>query len=125
MAEHGLIDYYVMFLVGGLVTATVYVLRIKLQKPLGAVSIALLTLGAVPYAQGVFALQAGKMGVDQCGPWLVVMLLGVLYASLAAAVLATTELTGWHNRVLAWLISLRSRTTLQDLAKPSHPGGPP
>jgi hypothetical protein len=117
-----LIHCHVMFLVGGLVTATVYILRFKLRKPLSAVSIVTLTLGAFPYALGMLVLQCSAVEADVCGPWLAVMLLGVLYASLATAVLATMELTGWHKRILGWFIGLLSRQALRNPAKPSHPG---
>ena len=50
------------------------------------------------------------------------MVLGVFYASLAAAVLATMELIGWHKKILEWFISLLSRRAMRYPAEPSQPG---
>jgi hypothetical protein len=84
----------VMLLVGGLVTTAVYILRFRLHKPFGAVSIVALTLGAIPYAMGMLVLRCNVVDARACGAWLAVMVLGVLYAGLAAGVLATMELAG-------------------------------
>lgn len=97
-----LFHIYSMFLVGGLVAASMYVLRIRLRKPLGAVSIAALALGVVPYALGMFVLQTGSADAKVCGYWVAVMVCGVLYASLTAALLASLELTGGHTKICAW-----------------------
>ena len=84
-----LIDYPAVCLFGSLFAASFYVVRIKLRKSLTAVSIVTLAIGAVLYALGVFALHYDPVEIDQSGPWLAVMLLGVLYASATSAALVT------------------------------------
>jgi len=103
-------DLFSMLLVGAVVTTTFYVLRTKLKKPLATVSIAVLILSAVPYALGLLVLQSNTIDVRQCGSWVAVMILGVLYSSLAAAVLAIMELTDWHKKASGWLRRLHRVT---------------
>ena len=105
------IQWYGMLLVGGVVATAFYALRIKLKKPLGTVSIAVLILSAVPYALGLLVLQSNTVA-SLSGPWLVVMIFGVLYSSLAAAVLAVMELANWHKNAFGWLSCLRRRPPL-------------
>ncbi len=106
-----LTDAYTMVLVGGLVAATVYLLRIRWRMPLGLVSAAVLLLGAVPYAQGLFVLQTIQAAPRECGTWIAVMVLGVFHASQAATLLAVADLTGWHQRALASLKHVWSRAS--------------
>jgi hypothetical protein len=79
----------------------------KLKKPLDAVSIAALILSVVPYGLGLF----NNLEPGQCGKWVAVMILGVLYSSLASAMLATLELADWHKKSTDRLSRLRSRPT--------------
>ena len=81
-----------------------------LKKPLVAASIACLLLGVLPYAQGLFVLQTVELEASEVGPWLALMLLGVLYASLASALLAVVDLTGWLKKALALLLRGQNRT---------------
>jgi hypothetical protein len=112
---------YVLFLVGGLVAVAVYVSRFKFQRTLGATSLVVLALGAIPYVQGLFVLRSSEVEPAECGSWVAVMILGVLYASLAAAVLAIVDVTGGHKTVITLLN--RARVRRSGLAKPKHLGG--
>lgn len=95
---------YSFVLVNGLFFATVYLMRWKGRMPWALVSVVTLGLGIIPYVQGRIVLHDGTAPPEVCGPWVATMLLGVLYASVLAAVVASMELTGWHTKLRAWTI---------------------
>ncbi len=107
-----LIDRYSLCLVGGLVAVAIYILRIKLNKPFGVCGVACLMVGAVPFVQGLTVLQANEIPPNEVGFWVAAMLLGVLYASVAAIALALVDLTGLARVRLA-NCEARSRVALQ------------
>ena len=86
------LDVFSMFLVGSLTAITSFTLRAKWRASLAVIGGASLCIGSVPYTIGWFALRSGSIDPTMVGGWLAVMICGVLYASLIAAVLATVDL---------------------------------
>ncbi len=83
-------DATAALLVLPLVACAYYFVRIKMRKPLYLVGVASLPAAVLPYAVGLLALR-GNTVAERCGPWMVTMLLGLLYA-LGACVL----FCGWE-----------------------------
>jgi len=119
-----MLDNHAIMLTAAVIAAIVYVLRIRLALPLGLTSLAVLLAGAVPYSLGRMALMSGPVRPDECGPWLAVMVVGVLYFSVAGATLSGLELTGVHERLQRRLGGLRRRLPVGvDGPPPSTPVG--
>ncbi|MCA9217160.1 MAG: hypothetical protein KDB27_29025 [Planctomycetales bacterium] len=95
------ISFYPLMLVGTSAAAVFYMVRVRLQMPLGIASALILILGAIPYAQGYFVLQTYTPEPHEAGPWIAVMLLGVLYSSVVAASSAVAGLVGNAKHVRA------------------------
>jgi hypothetical protein len=94
-----LIDYLALSIAVPPIVAAVYLLGARRRLPLGWVAVAVLPLGLIPYGLGTLILRAGNFPPDTSGPWLAVMLLGVLYASCASALLAGLEILGLGETV--------------------------
>ncbi len=77
-----LYDLQALYLTVPLFLAAYYTLRIKGKHSLLTVGVACLGLGAIPYAVGRLALLYNT-DITNSGPWVAVMLMGILYATAA------------------------------------------
>ena len=79
-----------LMMVGALVSAAIYVLRVKRKTPWTIVAWFCFLSGLAPYSIGRLYLWNNTVAAES-GSWLAFALMGQLYASLACAVCATLE----------------------------------
>lgn len=97
------VDLYSLMLVVGMVATVVFVMRMKQRMSWTAVSLACLVAGSMPYVDGWLVLRQGTTSPSECGPYLAMMLLGLLYGAIFAATFALWDLRGDVARATKWL----------------------
>jgi hypothetical protein len=81
------LDWWTMAVMVGVTGLIVFVVRFRMNGSWIMVGLLTFLSTMVPYAIGALMLR-GNEDISLCGPWLAVMLLGGLYAQLAAAACA-------------------------------------
>ena len=87
-----LIQFDALLFTSAIIAGIVYGIRFKLHRSLGVTGLVVLAAGILPYVLGRCMLRAATFAPGECGPWLMFMMLGILYSSAAAMVLSFLSL---------------------------------
>ena len=90
-------DWTAFLVTGGVLALMIWLMRSRLKASWAVVGLLAVFSSAIPYWMGRIALHNNTS--LECGPWLMTMLSGLLYATMAAGVCSALELYSGTKRL--------------------------